>query len=92
MVLPEYPDILKRACCVQERLGGAGVYSADLRKRWQLANSGWKYDIAPEIIEGHNIADFIDPDIEAKLAALEAEEDAFAAAAASEVSHSLAAS
>ncbi|KAK9828216.1 hypothetical protein WJX74_003764 [Apatococcus lobatus] len=65
---------------LQERLGGAGVYSADLRKRWQLANPGWKYDIAPEIIEGHNIADFIDPDIEAKLAALEAEEDALAAA------------
>lgn len=61
------------------------MYSADMRKRWQLSNPGWKYDIAPEIIEGHNIADFIDPDIEAKLAALEAEEDALAAAAAAEV-------
>ncbi|KAK9851372.1 hypothetical protein WJX84_007347 [Apatococcus fuscideae] len=69
---------------LQERLGGAGVYSADMRKRWQLSNPGWKYDIAPEIIEGHNIADFIDPDIEAKLADLEAEEDALAAAAAAE--------
>jgi nucleolar GTP-binding protein len=29
----------------------------------------------PEIWEGKNVADFIDPDIEAKLAALEAEEE-----------------
>lgn len=32
----------------------------------------------PEIYNGKNIADFIDPDIEAKLEALEREEDALA--------------
>jgi hypothetical protein len=28
-----------------------------------LANEEWKYDPIPEIIDGKNIADFIDPDI-----------------------------
>jgi nucleolar GTP-binding protein len=32
----------------------------------------------PEIYNGKNVADFIDPDIEAKLEALEREEDALA--------------
>lgn len=59
---------------LQEENGGAGVYSADLRKHYQLANEEWKYDIMPEIMDGHNIADFIDPEIDAKLAELEREE------------------
>lgn len=29
----------------------------------------------PEILDGHNIIDFVDPDIEAKLAELEREEE-----------------
>ncbi|CRK23023.1 hypothetical protein BN1708_013588 [Verticillium longisporum] len=33
------------------------------------------YDKIPEIFDGKNVADFIDPDIEAKLAALEEEEE-----------------
>jgi nucleolar GTP-binding protein len=40
-----------------------------------LANSEWKYDKIPEIMEGKNVADFIDPEIEAKLDALELEEE-----------------
>lgn len=39
-----------------------------------LANPDWKDDIMPEIMDGKNIADFIDPDIEEKLEALEREE------------------
>ncbi len=35
----------------------------------------WKYDVMPEIWEGKNVADFIDPDIEEKLEALEREEE-----------------
>ena len=31
--------------------------------------------MVPEIWGGHNIADFVDPDIDARLAALQAEED-----------------
>lgn len=40
-----------------------------------LANPEWKMDIIPEIWEGKNIADFVDPDIEEKLEALEREEE-----------------
>lgn len=67
---------------LQEENGGAGVYSQDLRKRWDLEDDAWKYDIMPEIMDGHNIADFIDPDIDAKLEALEREEEEAAARAA----------
>ena len=71
---------------VQEENGGAGVYSADLRKNYLLQDPSWKHDIIPEIIGGHNVLDFIDPDIEARLEALDREEDALAAAAELEVS------
>ena len=40
-----------------------------------LANPEWKEDIIPEIWQGKNIADFIDPDIADKLEALEREEE-----------------
>ncbi|KAJ3191369.1 Nucleolar GTP-binding protein 1 [Irineochytrium annulatum] len=55
--------------------GGAGVYNADLRKRYLLADPSWKYDAIPEIMDGKNVADFLDPDIEARLEALEREEE-----------------
>ncbi|KAJ3220526.1 Nucleolar GTP-binding protein 1 [Clydaea vesicula] len=55
--------------------GGAGVYNVDLKKLYKLENDEWKYDIIPEIMDGKNVADFIDPDIEEKLAALEEEEE-----------------
>ncbi|KAI6785110.1 nucleolar GTP-binding protein [Emericellopsis cladophorae] len=55
--------------------GGAGVFSVDMRADWQLANPEWKYDAIPELHNGKNVYDFIDPDIEAKLAALEEEEE-----------------
>lgn len=50
-------------------------YSIDLRKTWDLKNAEEKYDNLPEIWKGHNVADFIDPDIMAKLDELEAEEE-----------------
>jgi nucleolar GTP-binding protein len=40
-----------------------------------LSKDEWKYDTIPEIMDGKNIADFIDPEIEAKLEALEREEE-----------------
>ncbi len=70
---------------LQEEQGGAGVYSADLRARYGLKDPAWRYDIMPEIAEGRNVADFVDPDIAARLVALDAEEDALAAAAQVEV-------
>lgn len=51
-------------------------YILDLRKTWDLKNAEEAQDIVPEIWEGKNIADFVDPDIMEKLAALEAEEEA----------------
>jgi nucleolar GTP-binding protein len=39
-----------------------------------LANDEWKYDEIPEIMDGKNIADFVDPDILQRLEALEREE------------------
>merc|ERR550537_1771215 len=56
------------------RLGGAGVYYPDSCKKAILDNPDWKYDVIPEIFDGKNISDFIDPDIDAKLEALEREE------------------
>lgn len=55
--------------------GGAGVYNVDLRASYLVADDSWKYDPIPEIMDGKNIADFLDPDIEARLCALEAEEE-----------------
>ncbi len=54
--------------------GGPGVYNFDLRNHWQLANDEWRFDAIPEIMDGKNVADFIDPDIEARLDELEREE------------------
>jgi nucleolar GTP-binding protein len=44
-----------------------------------LSNPEWKFDTIPEIMDGKNIADFIDPDIAEKLEALEREEEKLAA-------------
>ncbi|EXB93299.1 Nucleolar GTP-binding protein 1 [Morus notabilis] len=54
--------------------GGAGVYSASLKKNYILANDEWKEDTMPEILDGHNVYDFIDPDILERLEELEREE------------------
>eukprot|EP00834_Sanchytrium_tribonematis_P004182 NODE_191_length_13422_cov_1.451025.p4 type:complete len:575 gc:universal NODE_191_length_13422_cov_1.451025:8969-10693(+) len=56
--------------------GGTGVYSVDLKKKYILENEDWKYDPIPEIMDGRNVADFFDSDIQEKLLALEKEEDA----------------
>merc|ERR1719379_3015576 len=50
-------------------------YIVDLKKNFDLP-SDQKYDVIPETWQGHNIADFIDPDIMEKLEALEKEEEA----------------
>lgn len=58
-----------------EELGGAGVYSVDTWRKAILKDPEWKYDSIPEIMDGHNVVDFVDPDIDAKLAELEREEE-----------------
>jgi nucleolar GTP-binding protein len=59
----------------EEANGGAGVFNVDLRKDYILADPSWKYDKIPEVFDGKNVSDYIDPDIDTKLAALEEEEE-----------------
>lgn len=60
---------------LEEENGGAGVYNIDMKKFFDLADEDWNHDKVPEFFKGRNVADFVDPDIEAKLAALEEEEE-----------------
>lgn len=60
---------------IEAEEGGAGVYNVNLKKNYILENPDWKFDKIPEIYDGRNVYDFIDPDIETKLAELEAEEE-----------------
>jgi nucleolar GTP-binding protein len=60
---------------IEEENGGPGVYNIDLKKTYDLADADWRHDNVPELFNGKNVADFVDPDIEAKLAELEAEEE-----------------
>ena len=47
----------------------------ELLDKYLLVNDEWKHDKIPEIMDGKNVADFIDPEIEAKLELLEKEEE-----------------
>lgn len=69
------PERRKLERDIEEENGGPGVYSFDLKKNYDLANDEWKHDKIPEVWNGKNIADYVDPDIEAKLQALEEEEE-----------------
>eukprot|EP01046_Picozoa_sp_COSAG06_P031128 COSAG06_NODE_3004_length_5970_cov_2.540112_4_plen_571_part_00 len=55
--------------------GGPGKYNFDMQSHWDLSNPEWKTDHVPEIMDGKNIADFIDPDILERLEELEREEE-----------------
>jgi nucleolar GTP-binding protein len=69
------PERRRLARDEEEENGGAGVFNVDMRADYMLANDEWKHDKIPEIFDGKNVYDFVDPDIEAKLAALEEEEE-----------------
>lgn len=72
---PLDPERRKLERDLEEENGGAGVYNIDMKKFFDLENDDWKHDKVPEFFNGKNVADFVDPDIEAKLAALEEEEE-----------------
>jgi nucleolar GTP-binding protein len=55
--------------------GGPGVWAPDYRDLYDLRDDSWKYDRIPEIIDGKNIADFVDSDILLRLEELEREEE-----------------
>ena len=69
------PNRPRLARDVEEENGGAGVYNVNLEDQYRLDDDDWKYDRIPEVFDGKNVYDFIDPDIESKLAALEDEEE-----------------
>lgn len=69
------PERKKLERDIEEENGGAGVYNYDMKKNYTLADDEWKHDKIPEVWNGKNVYDFVDPDIEAKLAALEEEEE-----------------
>ncbi|KAG7356236.1 GTPase [Nitzschia inconspicua] len=55
--------------------GGPGVWAPDYRELYDLKDEEWRFDAIPEIIDGKNVADYIDPDIDKKLMELELEEE-----------------
>lgn len=58
---------------IEEELGDD--YVLDLQKHYTDIPEEERYDIIPEIWEGHNVADYIDPEIFEKLAELEKDEE-----------------
>eukprot|EP00894_Picocystis_sp_ML_P003468 jgi/Pico_ML_1/53985/g4436.t1 len=52
-----------------------GAFDEPLYVSHDLEVQEWKGDIVPEIMDGKNIADFVDPEIDARLAQLEEEEE-----------------
>lgn len=69
------PNRRKLARDVEAENGGAGVFNINLKDKYLLEDEEWKNDVMPEILEGKNVYDFLDPDIAAKLQALEDEEE-----------------
>mmetsp|Transcript_19200 Transcript_19200/g.28579 ORF Transcript_19200/g.28579 Transcript_19200/m.28579 type:complete len:794 (-) Transcript_19200:38-2419(-) len=50
-------------------------FSIDWRKDYDLKNPDWRFDNIPEIYNGENVADYVDPDIDQMLDLLEQEEE-----------------
>lgn len=93
--IPDAVRLRQNAPVVERRLardveadeGGAGVFNVDLKASYMLANPEWRYDVIPELLDGHNVADFIDPEIEEKLRRLEEEEEQMEASGAYVFAH-----
>ncbi len=68
---PDRPKLMRD---IEDENGGPGVFNVNLRDSYLLENDEWKEDRPAEYYLGRNVADFVDPDIEAKLVALEEEE------------------
>lgn len=68
-------DLRKTARDLMWENGGPGVWAPDYREQYSLKDEEWRFDAIPEIMDGKNITDFVDPEIEKRLEALEAEEE-----------------
>lgn len=69
------PNRRRLARDIEAENGGAGVYNINLKDKYLLDDDDWKNDVMPEVLDGKNVYDFLDPDIAAKLQALEDEEE-----------------
>ena len=68
--LPDVPEPQQRRRTQkdeQEEAGGAGVYSLPLQHHWSLKQPEWVHDVIPEIMDGKNILDYVDPEIDERL-------------------------
>ncbi|SMN19589.1 similar to Saccharomyces cerevisiae YPL093W NOG1 Putative GTPase that associates with free 60S ribosomal subunits in the nucleolus and is required for 60S ribosomal subunit biogenesis [Maudiozyma saulgeensis] len=72
---PEDPERRMLARDIEAENGGAGVFNVNLKDKYLLEDDEWKNDVMPEILDGKNVYDFLDPEIAAKLQALEEEEE-----------------
>lgn len=72
---PEDSNRRKLARDIEAENGGAGVFNINLKDSYLLEDDDWKNDVMPEILNGKNVYDFLDPEIAAKLQALEEEEE-----------------
>lgn len=59
----------------EDEFGGPGVFNFPLQEHFILEKPEWKFDLVPEIMNGINLTDYVDPDIERKLEELQREED-----------------
>lgn len=69
------PDRRKLAKDIEAENGGAGVFQPNYKDAYLLDDDTWKNDIMPEILDGKNVYDFLDPEIGKRLQELEDEED-----------------
>ena len=65
----------KKRTLREKELEEGDDYRIDMKAHYILEDESQRYDVMPEIIEGKNVADFIDPDIMRKLEELEKEEE-----------------
>lgn len=68
------PNRIKLMRDIEAEEGGPGVYNINLKEKWLLENPDWREDKMPEVLDGKNVYDYVDPEIESKLAALDDEE------------------
>ena len=54
---------------------GPGVWALDYREQYDLKDAEWRFDVVPQIMDGMNVYDYIDPDIDLELRELEEKED-----------------
>lgn len=69
------PERRKLAKDIEAENGGAGVFQPNYKDAYLLDDDAWKNDIMPEILDGKNVYDFLDPEIGKRLQELEEEEE-----------------